>query len=46
MTCGGGIRSRSRFCLNGAEGELGCVGPTIEEEVCEDQVRKILVEQN
>lgn len=38
QSCGGGIRTRERFCLNGAIGEPGCdVGASTETNLCQTQ---------
>ena len=38
VTCGGGATSRSRNCLNGDVGEIGCdIGETYETAICESQ---------
>ena len=37
-TCGAGIRTHMRTCINGALGDLGCNGPEEEEGPCEEFV--------
>ena len=39
-TCGGGIRSRRRICVDGGEDSAGCNGASEEEEFCGGEVRK------
>ena len=34
VTCGNGIRTHTRRCLNGDVNELGCNGPTSEDGAC------------
>ena len=37
VTCGGGVKSRTRSCLNGVAGEVGCDGDISERYSCNDQ---------
>ena len=38
MSCEGGIRRRTRNCVNGEEGDPGCPGSDSEFDQCADQV--------
>lgn len=40
QTCGLGIRTRSRICLNGRRGEDGCTGDDTDVTSCANQVKK------
>lgn len=41
--CGGGVRSRSRVCVTGKTGDVGCEGPAFEEDFCNGYVSKKIV---
>ena len=38
QSCGGGVRSHVRRCVNGMAGEVGCSDPAMEIESCNNQV--------
>lgn len=38
VTCGGGSRARSRYCVNGVRGDPGCIGQVSEREECQSLV--------
>ena len=38
VTCGQGVQQRSRDCLNGEPGDIGCEGNVIEQTLCNTQV--------
>ena len=42
MSCGGGLRARSRFCLNGLEGDEGCNGDFEDIGECQTEVSSVL----
>uniref|UniRef100_UPI00193A61B8 uncharacterized protein LOC120335429 n=1 Tax=Styela clava TaxID=7725 RepID=UPI00193A61B8 len=37
LPCGGGVRTRSRFCENGLPGDIGCFGISNEREMCNNR---------
>lgn len=37
-TCGGGLRTRSRLCINGEPGDYGCHGPVVVQSICNGKV--------
>jgi len=40
VTCGGGVRTRTRSCMNGRVGQAGCTDATTDTLVCNVQVEK------
>jgi len=38
VTCGGGSQARSRQCINGEIGEVGCLGDSVEDALCNSDV--------
>ena len=46
VTCGGGTMTRERECVNGAQGDDGCNGSTLETLDCSKQVIKIKLGKN
>lgn len=41
-TCDSGFRNRERKCVNGIEGEEGCLGSSFDVEQCPNPVRNLL----
>ena len=45
VTCGVGDRSRTRICVNGEVGTIGCEGPVTEIDICNSGVSHCLNER-